>query len=266
MPISDLKVRAAQLALLLATLAAWELLPRTDALSRSTFIDAAIVSRPVLMLGKLQEMVFGAQAGTLAVKIGATLWPAMVGLLLGLVAGCLSGVVLAQAPLARGVAKPFVDGLSAVPAVLMAPLITLVFGLGTTSKIVTAAYIVFFLVFYNCLKGALSIKRVQLASCRLLGASRVDLMRTVVLPSTLVWVAASVPAAVGYALIGVVVAEFMGAAGGLGAMVLEALHSGDATSLMLGIVVLGVLGVGLVTLSAWVERRVLHWRPEPQHV
>jgi NitT/TauT family transport system permease protein len=265
-PNSTVKVQVAQFALLFVMLAAWELLPRIDALSRSTFIDSAIVSQPSLLLRRLHEMVVGPQAGLLATRVGSTLGPAMIGLLVGLAAGCFSGIVLAQAPLARGVAKPFVDGLSAIPAVLMAPLITLVFGLGTTSKVVTAAYIVFFIVFYNSLKGALSIKRSQLASCRLLGASRFDLMRTVVLPSTLVWVAASVPTAVGYALIGVVVAEFMGAAGGLGAMVLEALHSGDATNLMLGIVVLGVLGVGLVTLSTWAERRVLHWKPEAQNV
>jgi NitT/TauT family transport system permease protein len=163
---------------------------------------------------------------------------------------------------AAHVTAVLIDAFSAVPPVLLVPLITLVFGLGTGSKIVTSVYIVFFVVFYNAYKGGSALPEALSASCRLLGATRWALLRTVIVPSAATWAFAAFPSAIGYALIGVVVAEFFGAPIGLGSIIVISMNTGSATDLMVAILTLGGMGAGLVGLMALAERRLLHWRPE----
>jgi NitT/TauT family transport system permease protein len=76
------------------------------------------------------------------------------------------------------------------------------------------------------------------------------------------WAFTAFPAAVGYALIGVVVAEFFGSPVGLGSIIVTSMNTGSATDLMVAILVLAVMGTSLVGLMRMVEQRVLHWRPE----
>ena len=255
-------VLAGRLAVAVAVLAAWEILPRVPYLRAKTFLDPNFVSLPSLVVLRLWETTFGAKAGYLWIHAGASLGAALLGFVCGALAGFGMGLGLSQSDGARRLLKPFIDAFSAVPPVLLVPLITLVFGLGTASKIATSVYIVFFVVFYNAYKGGSALPESLRASCRLLGAGRWAMLRTVIVPSAMAWAFAAFPTAIGYALIGVVVAEFFGSPVGLGSIIVASMNTGSATDLMVAILVLGLMGSGLVGLMAWTERRVLHWRPE----
>ena len=84
------------------------------------------------------------------------------------------------------------------------------------SKIVTSWIVVVFLVFFNTFEGARSIDEGFINVARLLGASEWQITRTVVIPSTMAWVFASLSPAISFALIGVIVGEFIGAERGIG--------------------------------------------------
>ena len=255
-------VYAGRLFVLVAFLAAWEVLPRIPVLRARTFLDPNFVSLPSLVAARLWQTTFGSKAGYLWVHAGASLGAALVGFVCGAAAGFVMGLALAQSTVARGLLKPFIDAFSAVPPILLVPLITLVFGLGTTSKIATSVYIVFFVVFYNSYKGASALPESMTASCRLLGGSRWDIVKTVIVPSSAAWAFAAFPTAIGYALIGVVVAEFFGSPTGLGSIIITSMNTGSATDLMVSILALAVMGSGLVGLARLAEQRLLHWRPE----
>ncbi len=255
-------VLSGRVAVLLAVVAAWEVLPRVPALRRSTFLDPNFISMPSLVVARFWDTTFGEDAGYLWLHASATLGAALGGFVLGVVAGLGLGLLLSQSDTARGLFKPFIDAFSAVPPVLLVPLITLVFGLGTGSKIATSVYIVFFVVFYNAYKGGAELPDSLRHSCRLLGASRTQLLRTVIVPSSAAWAFAAFPSAIGYALIGVVVAEFFGSPVGLGFIIVTSMNTGSATDLMVAVVLLAALGASLVGLASWAERHLLHWRPE----
>lgn len=255
-------VRAGRLAVLVLFLAAWEILPRIPVLRARTFLDPNFISLPSLVTVRLWEVTFGAKAGYLWVHAGASLGAALIGFVCGALLGFGMGLALSQSDGLRGLLKPFIDAFSAVPPVLLVPLITLIFGLGTGSKVATSVYIVFFVVFYNSYKGGSALPESLQASCRLLGGSRWALLRTVVIPSAIAWAFTAFPTAVGYALIGVVVAEFFGSPLGLGFIIVTSMNTGSATDLMVSILVLAAMGAGLVALMRLAERRVLHWRPE----
>ena len=255
-------VQSGRLLVLVAFLSAWEILPRIPALRDHTFLDPNFVSLPSLVAMRLWETTFGAKAGYLWLHAGASLGAALLGFVCGALGGFAMGLALSQSAIARGLLKPFIDAFSAVPPVLLVPLITLVFGLGTASKIATSIYIVFFVVFYNSYKGGSALPESLTASCRLLGGSRWAIMRTVIVPSSSAWAFAAFPTAIGYALIGVVVAEFFGSPVGLGSIIITSMNTGSATDLMVSIFALAVMGSGLVALMRLAEARTLHWRPE----
>ena len=194
------------MAVAVVALAAWEILPRVPYLRAHTFLDPNFVNLPSLVALRLWETTVGAKAGWLWRHAGVSLGAALVGFALGVLAGFTMGLGLSQSTATRRLLKPFIV-FSAVPPVLLVPLITLVFGLGTGSKIVTSIYIVFFVVFYNTYKGGSALPESLTASCRLLGAGRWEFAAHRG-GARLARAFAAFPTAIGNALIGVVVAEF----------------------------------------------------------
>ena len=116
-------VRAGRVAVLVLFLAAWEILPRIPVLRARTFLDPNFISLPSLVAARLWETTFGAKAGYLWIHAGASLGAALVGFLGGALLGFSMGLALSQSDGARGLLKPFIDAFSAVPPVLLVPLI-----------------------------------------------------------------------------------------------------------------------------------------------
>ena len=96
------------------------------------------------------------------------------------------------------------------------PLITLFFGLGIASEVIASWFVVFFLVFGNTYQGAHSVERKIVDFCRMLGGSPRQTMFRMYMPSAPAGTFASLLHAISFALIGVVLAEFVGATTGMG--------------------------------------------------
>jgi len=149
-----------------------------------------------------------------------------------------------------------------MPRIAFVPLITMLFGLGLASKVVTAWFMVFFLVFFNTYKGANSVEQELVNFCRTLGGRRSQILWRVRIPTAAAWTFAALPNAISFALIGVVLAEFVGSTTGVGYLLTTALATLNATDMFASIVILSLVGVGLVYLISAIERRLLHWSSE----
>jgi NitT/TauT family transport system permease protein len=130
-----------------------------------------------------------------------------------------------------------------------------------SSKVATAFVLVFFAVFFNAFQGAREVDKVLVDNARILGASRWDLMRTIVLPSATSWILASMHVAFGFALIGAVVGEVVGADKGMGLLINQAQGNFDAAGIYAGMVVVTVLALGAEWLITRLENRLTAWRP-----
>ena len=128
----------------------------------------------------------------------------------------------------------------------------------------TAWLVVVFLVVFNTFEGARSVDGDHINAARLLGASEWQVTRTVIMPSTMAWLFASLTAAVSFALIGVIVGEFIGAEHGIGRMIIEAEARGEAAGMMVAVFVLMIAGVILSTLVRRLQTYLLRWRPAQQ--
>lgn len=184
------------------------------------------------------------------------------GFVTGVTSGVVLGLLLGRSPRAAEIAGPFVTAVNSIPRIALAPIIILAFGIGDASKIATSWIVVVFLVFFNTFEGARSVDRDYINASRLLGASEWQTTRTVIIPSTMAWVFASLTPAVSFALIGVIVGEFIGAEFGIGRLIIESEARGEAAGMMVAVFVLMVVGV---LLSAGIQRmqaHLLRWQPQ----
>ena len=153
------------------------------------------------------------------VATAVTLKNTFFGFVTGVTSGFVAGLVLGRSDRLSAIFQPFITAVNSIPRIALAPIIVLAFGIGDTSKVVTSWIVVVFLVFFNTFEGARSIDEGFVNAARLLGASEWQITRTVVIPSTMAWVFASLSPAISFALIGVIVGEFIGAEQGIGRLI-----------------------------------------------
>lgn len=193
-----------------------------------------------------------------AVTIKNMLW----GFLWGTSLGIFAGLILGRSEYLSKIFEPYIVAMNSIPRIALVPLIILMFGLGDLSKIVTASIVVFFVVFFNTFEGTRSVDRDQISAARLLGASELTVLRTVVIPSALAWVFASLTPAVSFALIGVIVGEFIGAERGLGKLIIEAEARANAAEMMVAIFVMMIVGIALAFVVRRIQAYLLRWQPQ----
>jgi NitT/TauT family transport system permease protein len=199
--------------------------------------------------------------GSIWKHLWITLSESMLAFAIGSFAGVLIGFWFARKPAIAAVFDPYVKIINALPRVVLAPIFTLWFGLGIWSKVALGITLVFFIVFFNVYQGVKEVSPTILANARMLGMSERQLMRHVYWPSALSWMFSSLHTSVGFAVVGAVVGEYLGSAGGLGYLIQQAEGVFDVAGVFAGMVVLAAFVVVIDGVVSAIERRLLIWRP-----
>jgi NitT/TauT family transport system permease protein len=194
------------------------------------------------------------------IATAVTLKNTFFGFVIGVSSGFAAGLILGRSNRLSAIFQPFITAVNSIPRIALAPIIVLAFGIGDTSKIVTSWIVVVFLVFFNTFEGARSIDEGFINVARLLGASEWQITRTVVIPSTMAWVFASLSPAISFALIGVIVGEFIGAERGIGRLIIESEARAEASGMMVAVIVLMLVGVLLSALIWRLQAYLLRWQ------
>jgi len=199
--------------------------------------------------------------GVIWKHLWVTLIEAILAFVIGSIAGVLVGFWFARQPRVAAVFDPYVKMVNALPRVVLAPIFALWLGLGIWSKVALGVTLVFFIVFFNVYQGVKEVSPTVLANARMLGMSERQLMRHVYWPSALSWMFSSLHTSVGFAVVGAVVGEYLGAAAGLGYLIQQAEGVFDVAGVFAGMFVLAVFVIVIDTIVSIVERRLLVWRP-----
>jgi NitT/TauT family transport system permease protein len=199
--------------------------------------------------------------GSIWKHLWITLAESMLAFAIGSVGGVLIGFWFARKPTVAAVFDPYVKMINALPRVVLAPIFTLWFGLGIWSKVALGVTLVFFIVFFNVYQGVREVSPTVLANARMLGMNERQLMRHVYWPSALSWMFSSLHTSVGFAVVGAVVGEYLGSAGGLGYLIQQAEGVFDVAGVFAGMFVLAAFVVLIDGAVSLVERRLLIWRP-----
>lgn len=198
-------------------------------------------------------------SGELLPACWASLKALLVGYGLAIVAGIGVGLLIGASRVARAALEIYVTAGFSTPMVALVPLFVLWFGLGFTAKVAMVFTMAIFPIIINTADGVRSIPDSWLEVGRAFAARPLTIVRTIIVPAAIPSIMTGLRIAIGRAVVGVVVAEFFTAIGGLGGIIINAGNNFDTSRMFVPIIVLMLLGVGLTALVGLVERRTAQW-------
>lgn len=250
---SALAVQLGRIALAVVVLALWEL-------GSGRLFDPFYFSRPSALIvqfgDELVDHGFYRDLGVTALEMA-------LGYGFGAVSGIAGGVLLARWAYVARLFDPFLLALNSIPRIAVAPMLIVWFGIDLASKVFLAATLVFFITFFNTLSG---IRGVDIALCnvaRVQGASEWQIFTKVMLPSASSWILTGLKMSLPFALVGVILGEFLVSSKGLGYRLNLYSTSYNTTGALTMIVIMMLIMMLLTTAVDRLEARVLRWRPSP---
>ena len=243
-------------AILFAFLGGWELASQTG------LIDPFFFAMPSTIAMRLWDWITeGTSEGPLWFHLWVTMEEALIGFGIGSLAGIVAGVALGRNRMLSDVFSIYIKVINSVPRVVLAPIFIMIFGLGLASKVALAFVMVFFVVFSNAFQGVREADRNLLANAEILGASRWQITRSVVVPSAMSWIFASLHVSFGFAIVGAIVGEFVGSRYGIGLLINIAKGAFDAAGMYAAIVIIMVVALAAEYIMTLIEDRLARWRP-----
>ena len=191
---------------------------------------------------------------------GVTLTEALAGYAIGCVLGVGVAVILVLLPWSRRAVMPALLAVNAVPVAAYSPLVLLWFGIGLSSKIVLVALAVGFTVFLSALAGFDRVDRRTVGLLRSFGAGQWAILWRLRLPTALPLIAAGMRVATVRSLIVAIVTEMLGAYGGLGWIIYQAVVQIDFVQVWSAIFIASAISLLFFALIGAAERRIVFWR------
>ena len=228
--------------------------------SATEFLDPLFYPRPSDILASFWR-IYVTQANIwkhLYVSIGLVLAGFAAGSILGITLGSLVGFN----PLVRRFIKPYVIVLEATPRIAVAPLLIAALGFGAQSKIAIIMLVCFFAPFINTLSGVVNVNEDKLELFRSLGASKMQILRKLVLPEAVPVIMAGERLALTAALSGVLVAEFIQRDQGIGALILTYTRNLNMASAFACIFTLTIIGFAIFKGMELLDRHIAFWSHE----
>jgi len=201
-----------------------------------------------------------AAAGRLWPALGATLYRLLAGVLLGGGGGMVLGWLMGALRPVRVVLDPLVAALHPLPKLALFPLFLVTLGIGESSKIALVTLAAVFPMLLSVMAGVLQIDGLYLDVALTHGASRMLILRRVILPGSLPMVLTGLRLALNGALVVVIAVEMLSAQRGLGAMVWLAWQTMRIQALYAVLLVIAALGLGFNWLLRRLADRLTPWQ------
>ncbi|MGA2392195.1 MAG: ABC transporter permease [Candidatus Lustribacter sp.] len=244
------KQHGIQFGVLVAVLAAWYLLTLPGR------INPILLPPPVPVVAA-----FGALLTTpgLWSDVFVTVCEWLVAFVLGALAGCVAGYLVSLTPYTVRVFDPLIAGFYSIPAILLFPLYLLFFGLGPASKIAIGMTIAFFPVALNTIAGLGSVDRSFIRAARSMGASRLQLFGTVMLPAALPVVLSGLRLGGIVAFMTILGCEMISSLSGLGHRIVELAENMEPVRMFANILVAVLLAFAINLGVSYAEARGKRW-------
>jgi len=231
-------------------------------LTNYKILDPFFYGQPSSVWGSLVQLFTkGTAFGTIWEQLWVTVQEAIYGFLVGTIAGVIIGILLGSNRYLSDVFNPYIKILNSIPRIVLGAIFIVAFGLGLFPKVLLAAVLVFFAVFFNAYQGVREVDQNLVANVRVLGAGPIQVARHVTIPSAMTWIIASLHTAFGFAIIGALVAEVLGAQKGIGLIISQAQGRFDPNTVFACMVIMAIVTLGAEYLITLLERSVLRWRP-----
>jgi NitT/TauT family transport system permease protein len=199
-------------------------------------------------------------SGELMRHTGVTLFEALSGFVLGTTIGAAIGLTFWYSKTVAKVAQPYINALASIPIFAIAPMIIVWFGIGIVSKIMLAFLSTVVVAIVQSYQGSMSVEPRILKLMQVVGATRNQVFKIVVVPSSLIWVINAMKLNIGLALLGAFIGEFISSEQGLGYMIVKASGLYDMGTVLVGVLTLICIALALTTLVGRLESWLLRWK------
>lgn len=246
-----------QVLILVGLLAFWEFAIAMQ------FVEPLIFSSPIRIAGRIVSMLTGeiVYGRTIFDHISVTFQQIAIGYVLGAAVAVILGYVFGRVRTLRKMFEPIILALFSIPKIALAPLFVLILGIGLWSKVGIVFIEVFFVVFFNTMRGVLDVADEYVHIARIMGASRFQVFRRVIIPAALPSILLGLKMGVPFSIIGAVLGEYIASNRGLGWYILYSTNSFDASGLWAGIIFLVTITWLLGQIVNIIQARVLRWQP-----
>jgi NitT/TauT family transport system permease protein len=229
-----------------------------EALVRFYDIPLSLLPPPSVVVTRLVETF-----PTLLDHAASTTIESVLGFVLATVFGVVLGIVLTYSRLLMSALFPSVVVFQLIPKIALAPLFVVWLGIGMEARVVFAVFIAFFPVVIATMAGLRCTPPEMMRLCRGLTATRWQIFSSVCLPYAVPVLFSGMKIAVTFAIIGVIIGEFISAQKGLGYIIIFASSEADTALILAAIVMLCAIGLGLYGLVVLAERLALRrWGPD----
>jgi NitT/TauT family transport system permease protein/taurine transport system permease protein len=235
--------------ILAAILILWELVPKTGALPE-LFLPA---------LSKTLTVLYGDRHIYWAALL-VTLYEVALSMLIACGLGILVGAVVGGLATLRNLLLPIFSSLYAVPIVILYPVFTAWFGIGSQSKIAFAGIYGFFPVMLSTAAGIRTIDPQFLLAARSMGATLPQLVTRVIIPASVPTVFAGLRLGGALTIIGVVVSEMLTSSAGIGYLVTLNRTILDSPRVFAAILTILVLAIAYYMMARAIESRMVVWQ------
>ncbi len=202
--------------------------------------------------------------GIMAHNAAYTAWEALLGFLLGGAAGLALAVSFARWRLLERGLLPYVIASQTVPILAIAPMVVVWLGTSWVSKAVIAAYLTFFPVTINMLRGFHSVDRDALALMQALAAAPRQVFLKLQFPAALPYLFTALRISATASVIGAIIGELpVGSRYGMGVVIINGAqyYNWRPANLWAAILVSASIGIAFYHAVAAIERRIVKWRP-----
>lgn len=241
-------VQALRVGVLLLILGVWELV------AQLRIVDPFIISSPSRICTTIADL---AANGTLLYHIWTTLWETLAGFAIAVVLGTLIALLLWWSERALRVLEPYIVVLNSLPKIALGPVIIVWFGTGSTAILFMTVLVGIIVAILNMLGGFAATDPGKILLLRSMGASKFQILRKLVIPSSVPAFIGMLKICVGMAWIGSIMGEYISSNAGLGYLIVYGGQVFRLDLVMAATVILCVLAAGMYALVALAEKALV---------
>ena len=234
------------------------ILPAWEIIARLGLVKSVLISSPSAIAVAAWEVF---STGEIWPHIGASAQSFAIGLGLAIAIGIPIGMLMGLFRPLEQLLYPLIYGIYSTPKVAIIPLIIVIAGLGLAQQATVVFLSCVFTLIIATTQGVQAADARHIEVARYFGASRWLRLRSVVLPTTVPFIATGLRIATGRALVGIVVAEFIASNVGIGYFISFNGAFLKTDRMFVGLLLLGVLGMVMGELVRRFEQSFERWRP-----
>ena len=217
------------------------------------FSSSALIPSPAKTLEAYEQIIAN---NSLQIGIIDSLYRYILGLIFGVIFGVFVGFIFGFNPKFASAFDPLFNLLRPISPIAWVPMILIIFGIGDLPTIFIIAYSVFFPMVLLSTKAIRDVPSELIIVAKNFGASRWQILKSVIFPSSFLSLISSLKLAAALAWINLVVGEMLGAQTGLGYIIIDSRNQLRIDILIATIITIGIIGMIINALFGYIEKVV----------